>query len=182
MGVAYGQFSELILSVMQPRKFYAIDLFAWENKSSGSYFGRDDFETNQLSHYEWYKNRFTKEIKSEKLEMKQGISWEVLKTFPDNFFDYVYLDANHSYDAVKRDVEVLYHKVKKNGIIAFNDYNSFCMTIEPTSKGAYYGVPAVVNEFIIRTRSEVLFLSLARHSSYDIVVRLNKNNLMENKI
>ncbi len=173
VGVAYGEFTRKILSVMEPQKFYAIDYYSQDNPHR-TYMGRDDFKTSNLTHYEWYKKEFEKEIESGLLEMKQGFSWDVLETFPDDFFDYVYLDACHEYDAVKKDVEVLYRKVKKNGIIAFNDYNSYCMTIEPTRKNAYFGVPAVVNEFVGRTKSEVLFLSLARHSSYDIVIRLNK--------
>lgn len=173
VGVAYGEFTKKILSIMKPQKFYAVDYYSQDNPHR-AYMGRNDFQTSNLTHYEWYEKEFEKEIQSGLLEMKQGFSWDVLETFPDNYFDYVYLDACHEYDAVKKDVEVLYRKVKANGIIAFNDYNSYCMTIEPTRKNAYFGVPAVVNEFIGRTKSEVLFLSLARHSSYDIVIRLNK--------
>jgi len=173
VGVAYGEFTRKILSVMKPQKFYAIDYYSQDNPHR-AYMGRNDFQTSNLTHYERYKKEFEEEIQSGLLEMRQGFSWDVLETFPDNFFDYVYLDACHEYEAVKKDVEVLYRKVKTNGIIAFNDYNSYCMTIEPTRKNAYFGVPAVVNEFIGRTKSEVLFLSLARHSSYDIVIRLNK--------
>lgn len=173
VGVAYGEFTKKILSVMKPQKFYAIDYYSQDNPHR-AYMGRNDFQTSNLTHYEWYEKQFKKEIENGQLEMKQGFSWDVLETFPDNFFDYVYLDACHEYDAVKKDVEVLERKVKPNGIIAFNDYNSYCMTIEPTRKNAYFGVPAVVNEFIGRTNSQVLFLSLARHSSYDIVIRLNK--------
>lgn len=175
IGVAYGDFTQEILNTMHPSIFYAIDYFQG-GRGTHDFWGRTEIRDSKLTHQQWYERKFGQEIAQGKMKVLQGRSWEVLERFPDDFFDYVYLDADHSYDAVRKDVTVLYRKVKENGIIAFNDYNSFCMTIEPTRKDAYYGVPAVVNELIVRTKSEVLFLSLARHSSYDIVIRLNKEN------
>ena len=44
------------------------------------------------------------------------------KDFPDEYFDYVYIDGEHLYDWVKRDIELWYPKVKKGGILAGHDY------------------------------------------------------------
>ena len=40
------------------------------------------------------------------------------KYFPDEFFDYVYIDADHRYDGVKEDIVHWFPKVKKGGYIS----------------------------------------------------------------
>lgn len=43
--------------------------------------------------------------------------------FPDNSLDFVFIDASHDYDSVKRDIKAWLPKVRKpNGIIAGHDY------------------------------------------------------------
>ena len=44
------------------------------------------------------------------------------KDFPDEYFDYVYIDGEHLYDYVKRDIELWYPKVKKGGMLAGHDF------------------------------------------------------------
>lgn len=46
------------------------------------------------------------------------------KRFPDNFFDLVFIDANHSYENVKLDINLWLPKVKNKGILAGHDYHS----------------------------------------------------------
>jgi len=42
--------------------------------------------------------------------------------FPDKFFDYVYIDGDHTLDGVNRDLDAWFPKVKDNGIFAGHDY------------------------------------------------------------
>jgi predicted O-methyltransferase YrrM len=49
-------------------------------------------------------------------------SIEGSKEFEDGFFDYVYIDGNHSYPAVIKDLNAWYPKVKKGGFLAGHDY------------------------------------------------------------
>jgi hypothetical protein len=46
----------------------------------------------------------------------------VLPKFEDAYFDWVYVDGNHSYDYVMRDLQLCRMKVKPGGIIAGDDY------------------------------------------------------------
>ena len=48
---------------------------------------------------------------------------EAYKKFEDNYFDFVYIDASHDYENVKKDIYNWYSKVKLNGYIAGDDYN-----------------------------------------------------------
>jgi predicted O-methyltransferase YrrM len=45
------------------------------------------------------------------------------KEFPKNFFDFIYIDGDHSYKSVKQDISLWIGKLKKNGIMAGHDYN-----------------------------------------------------------
>ena len=56
--------------------------------------------------------------------------------YPDGFFDYVYIDATHSYESVKQDVNIWYPKVRVGGILAGHDYG-----------GGHLGVNQAVDEF-----------------------------------
>ncbi|RKI87619.1 class I SAM-dependent methyltransferase [Parablautia intestinalis] len=163
IGVAFGDFSKKILQIAKPRKFYAIDMFS--EKTTG-FWGKNIFYENNMTHEEWYKQNFNSYIKNEVMEIRKGISWECMEQFPDNYFDYVYLDAAHDYNSVSKDINILKQKVKEGGMIQFNDYNY----------RDWYGVVPAVNELIRDTGSEVLFYCLSIDNTNDIVVKLNKYN------
>ena len=42
--------------------------------------------------------------------------------FPDEYFDYIYIDGEHLYDWVKRDIELWYPKLKTGGLMGGHDY------------------------------------------------------------
>ena len=50
------------------------------------------------------------------------LSTEVVEQFEDESLDTVFIDATHTYDAVKEDIKVWLPKVKKGGILAGDDY------------------------------------------------------------
>lgn len=54
----------------------------------------------------------------------QGISWEVADSFEDESFDFVYIDADHSYEAVVKDIRAWLPKVKRGGFLAGHDYDN----------------------------------------------------------
>ena len=45
-------------------------------------------------------------------------------TFPNDSLDFVFIDADHAYESVKKDLEVWYNKIKPLGIIGGHDYNN----------------------------------------------------------
>lgn len=45
--------------------------------------------------------------------------------FPDNYFDFGFVDASHRYEPTKADVRLWYNKIKDEGILAGHDYFSF---------------------------------------------------------
>lgn len=163
IGVATGYFSRKILDVMRPEKFYAVDIFSDETEIFWN------IHFSEKRHFEWYREAFSKDIESGVLEMKRGLSWDVIAEFPDDYFDYVYLDAAHDYSSVKKDIKALVPKVKNGGIIQFNDY-----TIYDYNASVPYGVVPAVNKLVNDTGSEVLYYCLSTHGFDDIVIKLRK--------
>jgi len=50
-----------------------------------------------------------------------GTTHDVSKEFPNGYFDFVFIDADHSYEAVKRDIEDWMPKVRKGGYLCGHD-------------------------------------------------------------
>lgn len=54
--------------------------------------------------------------------MIRSTSEKAAEIFPDNSLDFVYIDANHSYNYVVQDLELWYPKVKFGGLVMGHDY------------------------------------------------------------
>lgn len=66
----------------------------------------------------------------------KSISWEASRLYKDESLDFVFIDAAHDYDSVRKDISAWFPKVKTGGTIAGHDYK--------TSK---HGVKRAVDEF-----------------------------------
>lgn len=53
-----------------------------------------------------------------------GDSWKIAKTFADNSIHFCFIDAGHSYNAVKLDLQAWYPKMKKGGVFCGHDWFS----------------------------------------------------------
>lgn len=71
-------------------------------------------------------------------------TFNAAKHFPDNYFDLVYIDADHTYEGCKKDLESWYPKVKKGKFLLGDDYVNNHIT-RPT--GVRFGVVEAVIEF-----------------------------------
>lgn len=69
-------------------------------------------------------------------------SFNVVKYFPDNYFDLIYIDADHTYEGCYRDILDWYPKVKKGGFLLGDDYRR-----HKTRTGVRFGVIDAVNRF-----------------------------------
>jgi hypothetical protein len=52
----------------------------------------------------------------------RGYSFNVAKKMEDETFDLIYIDADHTYEGIKRDLNDWYPKVKKGGMFCGHDY------------------------------------------------------------
>ena len=94
-----------------------------------------------------------------------GQSHEVLAGFPDQTFDWVYIDADHSYAGTSRDAFAAAAKVKPGGYLVFNDFAH----LDPYL-GAY-GVHRAVVEFAIAKDWPFAWFAYDGDALYDVALQ-----------
>ncbi|TWT46787.1 class I SAM-dependent methyltransferase [Botrimarina hoheduenensis] len=152
IGVNQGEFSQTILSKTSPRKLHLID--CWEEHHEGLDYPHDGFYAKQADHqsnFDLVRQRFAGPIATGQVAVHRGYSVPMLETLADASIDWVYVDANHSYEAVAAELAVLLRKVKPGGVIAGHDYIS-----TPYWKERNYGVVEAVDEFCWRHGWELI--------------------------
>ncbi len=71
-------------------------------------FVRDEFKTNTR----YFDN----------IVLHEEFSYDISHIFKNESQDFIYIDANHSYEDIKKDIELYLPKVKKGGYIGGHDY------------------------------------------------------------
>ena len=162
VGVAYGDFSEILIRELTPKRFVAIDSFQIFSKAEEPW-GKKDLARANLSHEEFYKNRFADRVD---IEIKKGLSWDMLNDCEDNYFDFIYLDAGHRYPDVSRDIQALKPKLKAGGYVQFNDYTTIAPTwLEP------FGVAKAVTELLHEGGYEMVAFCFQSGGYHDVVLK-----------
>lgn len=141
LGVAEGYFSEDILRDWKPSKHYAVDL--WE--THGEYFG--DAGSPQDWHDRNYKAAFERLSKYPNCEILRGPTTRMQQYVGDNTVDLVSVDACHSLECVRDDIQAWWPKLKPGGIMAFHDYEN-----------VDYGVKQAVQEWADKIGMPVFLL------------------------
>ena len=162
VGVAHGVFSEYLLNELRPRKFVAFDIFnmhEWDTYCNV----RTNILFNNMTHLDYYRRKFAD--RGSQVVIEVGKSNLTLAKYPDKSFDLIYVDADHSYEGVKQDVNVAKAKLADDGVIVFNDYVGFDFL-----EGVRYGVIRAVNELIINDDWRVCGLSLQCAMYCDIAI------------
>lgn len=121
-----------------PKVAVAID--AWKNDwvISRNDQGYQQKELDQI--YATFKARM---IGKTFVKICREYSFDAVKHFPDEYFDLIYIDADHAYEACLKDIEDWYPKVKKGRFLIGDDYVD---TIAPKT-GVKFGVIKAVNQF-----------------------------------
>lgn len=116
IGCAEGFFSADILRWPNVKEFYMIDNWGTIENQFG------DGSSPQDWHDKNYSNAMMRvNFAIEKVKVLRGISWDMAAHVKDESLDMVYLDACHTYECVKKDLEAWVPKVKKGGIVAGHD-------------------------------------------------------------
>lgn len=155
LGVFDGKFSKMILENLTPKKLYLVD--PWEigndknggDEKYGDQIGDLPTSYSNNNHLEIVKNNFQAEIGDNIIEIIKKFSYDAVKLFPDNYFDFIYIDACHLYNCVKSDLIDYLPKLKNGGLMCGHDYIEF----------DNFGIIPAVNEFIIEHNFEFVLLN-----------------------
>lgn len=101
---------------------YAVDL--WDE----TYKYEDNLNLKKQKKYLY--EIFKQNVKNNNLENKikdiKSLSWEAASHFKDGEVDFVFIDADHEYESVVKDIDSWLPKIKKGGIISGHDYFNPC--------------------------------------------------------
>lgn len=98
--------------------------------------------------------------------LHHGPSAKRLREMPEASFDWLYIDADHSYEGVRKDIAAAMDRVRPGGLLIFNDYTPWSM-----AEAMPYGVMAAVNETVNRHGLDVVGVALTPTGYLDIALR-----------
>ena len=98
-----------------------------------------------------------------------GLSTDVANDFSDNYFDWIYIDTDHSYTTTKAELEMYASKMKAGGIIAGHDY-----TMGNWKGLIRYGVIEAVYEFCHKQNWEIIYITMDLNEYPSFAIRKNQ--------
>lgn len=151
VGAAFGAYTAEIMAKNKPQELYLID--SWESERYKS--GLDRIQ-----------DKFKAQIEAGHLHIRQGYSTERLAEFPSSFFDWIYIDTNHSFGTTWKELLLCNEKVKPEGRIAGHD---FCTgnVIEPVP----YGVIEACAKFCVDCGWQYEYLTIESHGHFSFCLK-----------
>ncbi len=134
VGVFCGEYTEALLKT-NAKTVYAVD--TWAN---------GDGTFNEQCFQAFLRRTV---LNKDKLSIIKEDSVTASKGFKDGSLDFVYIDADHSYECVKADLECWWPKIKQGGALSGDDFAHGCLARCPqlTKDTGISGVDTAVREF-----------------------------------
>lgn len=122
IGVQDGRFSEIFLE--QISKLLMKDQWTWVmvEPNPTKYLNRRLGQAGKSS--KWENEGYLQKCE---VTLQKTISTDpaLLTAYPDGYFDFVYLDASHSYEDVKAELPFWWKKLRSGGVMAGHDYCNY---------------------------------------------------------
>lgn len=150
IGVNTGVFSTVLISAGF-NLFFSIDNWS---KNSFDTLDKDGNPSLRSAEHDYNLAKERLNIFGERSKILRMSSQEASEMFRDHYFDFVYIDADHRYEAMCQDLLLWYSKVRPGGIIAGHDYKDGIVDWE-TGLRSYYGVKQAVDEFFNNKKLEI---------------------------
>jgi hypothetical protein len=155
VGVAGGDFSEVLLETFSPARFVGFDTFDLHEVES--IWGIPSHVYLQgMAHLDFYKRRLAPW--GSRVVAEVGLAHIGLARYPDKTFDLIYLDAASEYEEVRLEADAAKTKVKDDGYLIFNMYKMYDHLL-----GEPYGVVPVVNSLVVEEGWRVVGFALEKH-------------------
>ncbi len=154
IGVQSGYFSEVILNAWRGTKLYSID--PWQEYPPTHYVDvANVLQSEQDRRYQQTVERLKRF--GSRSSILRKISRAAVDEFKDGQLDFVYLDAQHHYEAVTEDLTLWRPKIRQGGLLAGHDY------VDGDLPQGVFGVKSAVDEFV---RANCLRLVVSREAHW----------------
>ncbi len=111
LGVFWGETTFYLMNKFPDLELYGIDLWEvvnWGDKADAGYRTYEQFPLE-----EYYEDVKKKAVEYQNLKIMKYDTTKAAELFADKYFDFVFIDADHTYEGVKRDIEAWIPKVSK---------------------------------------------------------------------
>ena len=163
LGVWRGEFAEQNLKIWRGNMYVLVDLWTPSdcvngNRSHCVYGGNlSDSGVAERSFDKMVTGLRMKRTRkapdgSDRYRMLQSSTTDAARHFADGTFDWIYLDATHTYAEAKRDLATWYPKVKVGGLVSGHDYQ---FQHQEIGDGYTFGVKDAVDEFAAKRNLRV---------------------------
>jgi len=163
IGIFKGEFFDYIINTCKISSIDGVDLFEGVC-SSGNVDGNNSVEYNLDTSYnelsEKYKN-------TSHVRLIKSDSSKYLSTVEDKYYDIIYIDGDHSYEGVKKDLVNSFNKVKSGGYLMGHDYE---MNVEKGRTLYNFGVKKAVDEFCREYNQKIIAKAMDGCVSYCIQI------------
>lgn len=144
IGVATGYYSSEIIALGRVEKLYGVDPYVPHQ-------GYRDY-TRETT-FDKLRNESHQRLEGHpNYEFIETYSTEASHRFKDNSLDFVYIDGDHSYEAVMDDIKTWFPKLKSGGVMAGDDY------AESPRDRRFYDVIRAVDEYVETNSIPMLYL------------------------
>ena len=142
VGVWRGTFSALNLHTWRG-EYYAIDAWQWRPSDNGDKNYKNETQ-NEVNYEEARANLNANGANDTgRVHQIKSLSADAATSFPDGFFDWIYLDALHTRKAVTADLRAWWPKLRSGGLLSGDDFGDTSdteyLTVERQAK-AHPGV------------------------------------------
>lgn len=136
LGTQFGGLSYMLLKNCPRLKLHSIDLWDYPDEDHEYEKVEWDFESNYNCAVDLLSEFGDRSI------INVGTTWDIINGFEDEYFDFIYIDASHDYESVRRDILSSIPKIKPDGWLCGHDYH-------PNQPGVVKAVDSVVNNKLI---------------------------------
>jgi hypothetical protein len=144
IGSYTGYFTAHLAEVARPRELHIFDL-------DFARFPEDDI---------------SRKLAPAKLIKHLGDSSSNLDALAEHYFDWIYVDGDHGYAGVARDLLAADRTLKPGGLMMCNDYTNWS-----SLEGRPYGVARAINEFILKSNYRMEGYAFHHAGNGDVLLR-----------
>jgi len=140
IGTLHGDYAKRILKTCAPEELHLLDL-SFDTLI-------DDVRNHDCVH------------------LHEGSSEKIVPAFEDGEFDWIYIDADHTYEGVKKDITLAMNKVRPGGYLVFNDFARIVRNGFGT-----FGVHQAVCEFMVERSWPMAYFCFQGEGLYDVALQ-----------
>lgn len=141
----------------------------WDEQPPGVYKEIGNGKSYQEEHFNEYIER-TKPFEDRRLTVA-NLSTVAGTFFPNEYFDFIFIDANHEYDAVVADLDTWWPKLKSGGLFSGDDYIYDFKSDDGNNMTVYwqnlycgqFGVNPAIEQFADKHQYELNFVDHPRN-------------------